>query len=1145
MKHSLFCLALAAGSFQLATADSVYPIYPVPQQQVAVNGTVAFTSEVTLVCESDIDKYTVARAKSILTEAGFTVTEAAAPSATTANVLLGINGSEGVADAKVTALGLSRDVFAKASKYDRHIVSLTDNGDGKAVATIVGENTDATFIALASLEYMLEGDKTAMPCVTIYDYADQQNRGLVEGYYGVPYPAEVKKDLMRFMMRHKMNSYMYGAKSDTYHSSHWKEPYPVEITEEQRKIGYVTQDMMREINDMSHETKVNFIWAIHPGNSFLGSSTVVDDIMKKFGLMYDLGVRQFAIFVDDVAIPDTEADFKKNAERVTAVQRAIEKKWNKEGVAATDTVKPLQFVPQIYCSAFAGGGEPQRKGFFTALKETPKNVAIYTTGWGVWSVPNTSDVNQVKQYLNRDVAWWWNYPCNDNDHNKLFPMDMYSNFGDESRIDGNARVDNNLTACLGVLSNPMQQGEVSKIALFSVADYAWNNDAFDNASSWQASFPRIVGKELADDFRLLASYLRYYDGSSLSDLVNAYKTSIEAGNPDGAALKERMNQVALAAARLCALETSENESDRLLYEDLKPWLLKLRSMAEQVSEYITLASDHRTDDEKWSEYLEQLNKTNVLTTHDDYHAPALYGGIGANTLGKRLSEPAAQTLYPFVEYIKAKALHDYFPERELNSAPVAFTSVEGITPKVIYTASTRRAYISYNKVISLAKGDYIGIKLPAPTKVEQIEAKDTLVTNHSVVISADGKQWTRITTTKFKPDTYVRYLAVVNDNEAVAPIKLNSTSLRITMPEHTQIESAAIPSGNVWENHTANYIMDGDPATFACLNRNQQNNDAYTLTLEKSTEINDVRICMGTVNGDYMNKARVQTSADGKTWKDLTVKGTSIRDFTMNLSQVVKYNDEMSYCDFKGHGDNAKYVRLLVTDANVNKWLRLYDIQVNLASDAAFYQKLVDDASGQPALEAADNNGATALDRPEGGSITYHFQELAYIKALKIYADPAVSVPAKIAVTLNGEEWTELGDALTAPVQTVDLSATPEAVAVRISWTGNVTPAIYEIAEVADPDSKPTVTKIESITADGATGNAPNLSLANGRLNISATQGLSKAELFTVEGRRLITYSLNGERSAQLPATGVKGATGVLKVVTADGQSHSFKVVMK
>jgi hyaluronoglucosaminidase len=124
----------------------------------------------------------------------------------------------------------------------------------------------------------------AMPWVTITDFADVQNRGIIEGYYGVPYSALVTKDLFRFMACYKMNTYMYGAKSDPYHSQLWSEPYPTHITPEQERIGYLTQDMMRYITNVAHQCKVNFIWAIHPGSAFTNSSntTVVSKIMTKF-----------------------------------------------------------------------------------------------------------------------------------------------------------------------------------------------------------------------------------------------------------------------------------------------------------------------------------------------------------------------------------------------------------------------------------------------------------------------------------------------------------------------------------------------------------------------------------------------------------------------------------------------------------------------------------------------------------------------------------------------------------------------------------------------------------------------------------------------------------------------------------------------
>lgn len=52
-------------------------------------------------------------------------------------------------------------------------------------------------MGLASLEQMLDATTTAMPTVTISDYADLKERGIIEGFYGKPYSCEVRKDLLR------------------------------------------------------------------------------------------------------------------------------------------------------------------------------------------------------------------------------------------------------------------------------------------------------------------------------------------------------------------------------------------------------------------------------------------------------------------------------------------------------------------------------------------------------------------------------------------------------------------------------------------------------------------------------------------------------------------------------------------------------------------------------------------------------------------------------------------------------------------------------------------------------------------------------------------------------------------------------------
>lgn len=616
------------------SAQDLYNIYPIPHNQVATGGYASFTREVTIVADQAVDQVTIDRAKQVLSEHGLVPVMEKNAAKGSSNLLLGVNGTHGAASKRLAELKINLDVLAKAKKYDRHILSLTSL-KSMAQVVIVGENTDATFCGLASLEQMLDKGTTNLPCVTINDYADIKNRGIIEGYYGVPYTAEVTKDLFRFMARYKMNTYMYGAKSDPYHSLYWSDPYPTSISDEQLRIGYLTQDMMRDITSVAHATKVNFIWAIHPGKAFADPNDheVLDKIMSKFESMHGLGVRQFGVFVDDVGVPSDPAIMQLCASNITELQQRIDKRWNKPGAVATDTVKPLHYVPQLY--AFSWVSRDRAREFFESLKKTPEKLNIYITGRNVWSVPNNEDLAIVHSWLNREVSWWWNYLCNDEDHTKLFVMDTYTNFRDESHIDNLAHLEKELKGTKSLIVNPMQQGELSKIGLFSVADYAWNNADFSNHWSWEAAIPAVVGEERAAAMRKLAPYLRYYDNDALAYLVSRYHVSIERKNPSHTALLNELHEVNDACKVIEEMKDSSNESDRLFYADVRPWLLKLDAMT---AEAIALFEGKNPAPGNYDD-------------NPDYQFESL-GGMGAHiSLRVRTAEPSNVCLTSLLKWL--------------------------------------------------------------------------------------------------------------------------------------------------------------------------------------------------------------------------------------------------------------------------------------------------------------------------------------------------------------------------------------------------------------------------------------------------------------------------------------------------------------
>ncbi len=644
----LLSLVLMSGNLW---AQNAYTVYPVPQEQVQLKGKASFTQTVHVIAEEGIDNFTKERITQILNENGLEAAFTTKAQGGKSAIWLGINGSKGAADRKATSLRLKRDLFSK-EKYDRHIVSINNQG-GKAQVVILGENTDAVFYGLATLEQILDKGTANLPCAVFYDYADVQYRGVIEGYYGVPYSMEVTEDLFRFMARYKLNMYMYGAKSDPYHTRFWDKAYPQKISQKEERYGLMTKDMMSHLTNVAHQCKVNFIWAIHPGQTFteLGESDVLERIMSKFQLMYDLGVRQFGVFVDDVGVPYDSPSLKQCAERLTDLQNMIDQKWNQPGTPADQMVKQLQYVPQLYAYSWATPDNARK--FWESLNPVPEKVNIYTTGKNVWSVPNSTDLAVLNDYLGREVSWWWNYPCNDVDVTKIFVADTYTNFADEKHIHYSGDLEKELKVKT-IIVNPMQQGELSKIPLFGVADYTWNMGSFNNMANWKASLPAILGEDTAEAFETIVPSLRYYDSlSPLAGVINEFKAEYakKGAKAQANALKDELCRIVDACKVVGKMKDSPCVSDSLFFADLRPFVLKLEAMADNANIMVDALMAQGEPEMSIVDFAKSWSAIEGMDKNENHRFDILRGMGSDIVLEVKTAEPAAQALRPFLNWL--------------------------------------------------------------------------------------------------------------------------------------------------------------------------------------------------------------------------------------------------------------------------------------------------------------------------------------------------------------------------------------------------------------------------------------------------------------------------------------------------------------
>ena len=241
------------------------------------------------------------------------------------------------------------------------------------------------------------------------------------------------------------------------------------------------------------------------------------------------------------------------------------------------------------------------------------------------------------------------------DVTKIFVADTYANFADEKHIHYDKDLEKDLQVKT-IIINPMQQGELSKIPLFGVADYTWNMDTFNNMENWKASLPAVLGKEMAQDFETIVPYLRYYDSTSvLAQMINtfkaAYKKNPAAAATEKAALKAELAKIDNACKAVGKMKESENESDTLFYADLRPFVLKLQVMAETANVMVDALTAENLQGIDAIEFAKCWSAIEGIDKNEDHRFDILRGMGNEITLQVQTAEPAAQALRPFLDWL--------------------------------------------------------------------------------------------------------------------------------------------------------------------------------------------------------------------------------------------------------------------------------------------------------------------------------------------------------------------------------------------------------------------------------------------------------------------------------------------------------------
>ena len=383
----------------------------------------------------------------------------------------------------------------------------------------------------------------------IVDWPDLPRRGTVEGFYGAPWSHASRLRQIAFYGRNKMNVYIYGPKDDPCHSRNWREPYPVKEAAQ-----------IRELVAAAARNHVDFVWAIHPGNSIRWTEEDMRNVIAKFERMHALGVRQFSVFFDDIGGEGARGE--KQAELLNLIHR--------EFVAPKGDVGPLVMCPTQYNRAWSGGDYLERLG-----RELDPSIHVMWTGNTVVHDITLEGQQWIRGRIGRPAYVWWNFPVTDFVRNRLCL----------GRVYGLAQEPGARESMSAFVSNPMDKPEASKIALFGVADYTWNLEGFRSDASWRAGVARLF-PSCAAAMQTFANHnsdhgpnghgYRREESVATAPTAEAVLEGLRSGVPDVAAAKALAQEYRAMAAAADAILACEDAAP--FVAEARPWLLAFRQL---------------------------------------------------------------------------------------------------------------------------------------------------------------------------------------------------------------------------------------------------------------------------------------------------------------------------------------------------------------------------------------------------------------------------------------------------------------------------------------------------------------------------------------------------------------------------------------
>lgn len=485
---------------------------------------------------------------------------------------------------------------------------------------IKAQHQAGAFYALTTLYHVIAQSDDHLICLNIRDYAQLQLRGLIEGYYGIPWSDESRKSIIHFGSYFKMNMYAFAPKDDPYHRDLWWELYPAE------QLAVISS--LARYGEACYN---HYTWTIAP---FKADANPIRDnnkeeglaqLIAKFEQLYDAGVRQFGVLGDDVGnLPyDT----------VVYVMNAVNA-WRK----SKSDIGELIFCPEGYTMAdwaFKDGSELNNYD-----SNFDPDIHIIFTGMSTCSPASEEAVREFKTKANigrirRDPLFWMNWPVNDIDRDTYRRLFM-----------GKGEVYHaGVTDMSGMLTNPMEEAEASKVALFATLDYAWNTIAFNADQSWADSFA-YIDRDAAAELHEVSKHMSEITNGALEDAEESVELAAkiqmlnDAQAKGGTALAAAFAEVKEAYQSIvdaCAALQAKSKNAQLMKE-MKAYLANLSDKSQAAILYLNaVETGDKSGLAKADELMTKAVQHFIVTRTAEFPSTELYAQTAAKVIDKHIA----------------------------------------------------------------------------------------------------------------------------------------------------------------------------------------------------------------------------------------------------------------------------------------------------------------------------------------------------------------------------------------------------------------------------------------------------------------------------------------------------------------------------